>query len=216
MDMSAARTVVLGASHWHVPLYAAAMADVHDVVGVSDEDLDLVGDLAEQWGWLAESDWRRLLDLPDLELAYVFGPHDRMAQMCHALIERRIPFVVEKPAGTSLEQLQHVRRAAEEAGVPATVALVQRGGPADTWLAKAGQPVYQRLSFLAGPPERYDRNGNSWMLDPKRAGGGCLANLGPHFADLFLRHSATQWSTCPRRCRRLCTPARWRTTRPWS
>jgi predicted dehydrogenase len=28
------------------------------------------------------------------------------------------------------------------------------------------------------------------MLDPERAGGGCLANLGPHFADLFLQRSA--------------------------
>jgi predicted dehydrogenase len=70
------------------------------------------------------------------------------------------------------------------------VPLIQRGGPADSWLAKAGRPVYQRFSFVAGPPERYDRNGNPWMLEPKRAGGGCLANLGPHFVDLFLQRSA--------------------------
>jgi predicted dehydrogenase len=188
--MSGARTIVLGASHWHVPLYAAAIAEVHSVVGLSDDDPDRVGDLAELWGCPVEADWRRLLELPDVELAYVFGPHDRMAQTCRALIERRIPFVVEKPLGTSLEQLQQVRRAAEEARVPATVPLIQRGGPADSWLAKAGRPVYQRLSFITGPPERYDRNGNPWMLDPERAGGGCLANLGPHFADLFLQRSA--------------------------
>jgi predicted dehydrogenase len=189
--MSGARTVVLGASHWHVPLCAVAIAEVHSVVGVSDDDPDRVGDLAQLWGCPVDADWRRLLELPDVELAYVFGPHDRMAQTCRALIERRIPFVVEKPLGTSLEQLQQVRRAAEEARVPATVPLIQRGGPADSWLAKAGRPVYQRLSFLAGPPERYDRNGNPWMLDPDRAGGGCLANLGPHFVDLFLQRSAT-------------------------
>jgi len=50
--------------------------------------------------------------------------------------------------------------------------------------------VYQRLSFIAGPPERYDRNGNPWMLDLERAGGGCLVNLGPHFVDLFQQRSA--------------------------
>ena len=188
--MSGARTIVLGASHWHVPLYAAAIAEVHDVVGLSDDDPERVGDLAELWGSPVEADWRRLLELPDVELAYVFSPHDRMAQTCRALIERRIPFVVEKPLGTSIEQLQQVRRAAEEARVPATVPLIQRGGPVDSWLAKAGRPVYQRLSFLAGPPERYNRNGNPWMLDPERAGGGCLANLGPHFVDLFLQRSA--------------------------
>jgi len=184
-----ARTIVVGAAHWHVPLYAAAIAEVHRVVGVSDEDPDRVRGLAELWGAQVETDWRRLLELPDVELAYVFGPHDQMAQTCLALIERRIPFVVEKPLGTSLEELQSVRQAAKKAGVPATVPLIQRGGPADSWLAKAGRPVYQRLSFTAGPPERYNRNGNPWMLHPERAGGGCLANLGPHFIDLFLRRS---------------------------
>lgn len=187
--MSRARTIVIGASHWHAPLYASAITEVHRVVGISDEHPERVRDLAELWGSPVEAEWRRLLGLPDIELAYVFGPHDRMAETCLALIERRIPFVVEKPLGTSLEELQQVRRAAEEARVPATVPLIQRGGPADSWLAKAGQPVYQRFSFIAGPPERYNRNGSPWMLDPKRAGGGCLANLGPHFADLFLKRS---------------------------
>jgi predicted dehydrogenase len=189
--MSRARTIVVGASHWHVPLYAAAIAEVHRVVGLSDDDPARVAELAELWGAPVEADWRRLLELPYVELAYVFVPHDRMANTCQALIERRIPFVVEKPLGTSLDQLQEVRRAAEMAGVPATVPLIQRGGPADSWLAKAGRPVYQRLSFIAGPPERYHCNGNPWMLDPERAGGGCLANLGPHFVDLFLQRSAT-------------------------
>ena len=188
--MSRARTVVLGASHWHVPLYASAIASVHDVIGLSDDDPERVQELAQLWGCPVDADWRTPLELPDVELAYVFGPHDRMAEVCLALIERRIPFVVEKPLGTSLDQLQEVRRAAEEAAVPATVALIQRGGPADSWLARAGRPVYQRLSFIAGPPDRYDRNGNPWMLDLERAGGGCLANLGPHFADLFLQRTA--------------------------
>ncbi|WP_461173288.1 Gfo/Idh/MocA family oxidoreductase [Arthrobacter sp. Z1-9] len=185
--MSGPRTIILGASHWHTPLYANAIAEVHQVVGVSDEDVSLVRGLANGWGVPVEADWRKLVDLPDIGLAYVFGPHDGMAEKCHALIERGIPFVVEKPLGTSLAELSAVRKAAEAAGVPATVPLIQRGGPADRWLAKAGRPTYQRISFIAGPPSRYLDNGNPWMLDPGRAGGGCLANLGPHFVDLFLQ-----------------------------
>lgn len=185
--MSRARTIVVGASHWHVPLFAPTIAEVHEVVGFSDDD---PARLAGLWDAPVYSDWSRLLELPDIALAYVFGPHDRMAETCLALIERRIPFVVEKPLGTSAEQVYRVRRAAEEAGVPAAVPLIQRDGPVDHWLAKAGRPVYQRLSFVAGPPDRYLRNGNAWMLERERAGGGCLANLGPHFVDLFLRGTA--------------------------
>lgn len=185
--MSKTRTIILGASHWHVPLYAPAIGEEHQVVGISDDNVPLVQGLAKAWGAPVEADWRTLLDLPDVGLAYVFGPHDGMTQKCLALIERGIPFVVEKPLGTSLAELVQVRKAADAAGVAATVPLIQRGGPADRWLAKAGRPTYQRISFIAGPPSRYLDNGNPWMLDPATAGGGCLANLGPHFVDLFLQ-----------------------------
>ena len=215
--MSRARTIVVGASHWHVPLYAAAIAEVHRVVGLSDEDPERVRDLAELWGAPVEADWRRLLELPDVELAYVFGPHDQMAQTCHALIERRIPFVVEKPLGTSLEQLQAVRRAAEEAGVPATVPLIQRGGPADSWLAKAGRPVYQRLSFIAGPPERYDRNGNPWMLRSRARRWRLPGQPGSAFRRPL--PAAQRQYDRRRRGEAVVHPAhreRSKTTRPWS
>jgi len=187
--MSRPRTIILGASHWHVPLLARAVGEEHQVVGISDENASLVQGLAETWGAPVNADWRNLVDLPDLELAYVFGPHNGMAEKCLALIERGIPFVVEKPLGTSLAELSEVRKAAEAAGVPATIPLIQRGGPTDRWLAKAGRPAYQRISFIAGPPSRYLDNGNSWMLDPAAAGGGCLVNLAPHFVDLFLQAS---------------------------
>lgn len=185
--MGHAQTIILGASHWHAPLYAQAIAEEHQVIGISDEDPSLVQGLADVWDAPIEADWRKLVELPDVQLAYVFGPHDGMAEKCLALIERGIPFVVEKPLGTSLSELSKVRKAAEAAGVPATVPLVQREGPTDRWLAKAGRPTYQRTSFIVGPPSRYLDNANPWMLDPVRAGGGCLANLGPHFVDLFLR-----------------------------
>lgn len=185
--MGHANTIILGASHWHAPLYAQAIAEEHQVIGVSDEDPSLVQGLADLWDAPVEADWLKLLDLPDVQLAYVFGPHSGMAEKCLALIERGIPFVVEKPLGVSLSELSKVRKAAEAAGVPATVPLVQREGPTDQWLAKAGRPTYQRTSFIVGPPSRYLDNANPWMLDPVRAGGGCLANLGPHFVDLFLR-----------------------------
>ncbi|WP_113718185.1 Gfo/Idh/MocA family protein [Arthrobacter dokdonensis] len=185
--MSRPRTIILGASHWHFPLYSGAIGEEHQVVGISDEDVSLVRGIAEAWNAPVVANWRRLVDLPDLGLAYVFGPHSGMAEKCLALIERGIPVVVEKPLGTSLAELSEVRKAAEAAGVPVTVPFVQRDGPTESWLAKAGRPTYQRMSFIAGPPSRYLENGNPWMLDPAVAGGGCLANLAPHFVDMFLQ-----------------------------
>lgn len=189
--MTRARTIVLGASHWHVPLYLDAMSAHHDVIGVSDDEPERARVAAAHFGLTPTDDHASLMDLPDVELAYVFGSHDTMAERCHALIARGIPFVVEKPAGISLAELEGVRDAALAAGVAATVPLVQRDAPIERWLRQAGDAVYARYSFIAGPPSRYLGNGSPWMLDLARAGGGCLANLGPHFVDLFLRAIGT-------------------------
>lgn len=189
--MTNPRTIVIGAAHWHVPLCVPAMLERNDIVGIHDDAPALVAEFAAAAGVTATDDWRSLADLPDVQLAYVFGEHDLMAERCLALIERGIPFVVEKPAGISLEQLVEVADAARAAGVAATVPLVQRNAPIETFLRQAGDAAYQRISFIAGPPTRYLANGSPWMVDPDRAGGGCLANLGPHFVDLFLRSVGT-------------------------
>jgi predicted dehydrogenase len=121
-----------------------------------------------------------------------FVPHDVMREVCLALVARGIPLVVEKPAGVSMQELVDVRTAADAAGVPIAVPLVQRGGPADRWLTRAGHSVYESVQFIAGPPDRYLLNGSPWMLDLDRAGGGCMVNLAPHFVDLFLRSAGAE------------------------
>lgn len=183
------RTAVLGARHWHVPLYLSAWADTHDVVLVQDDEPDQISAIADRLDASVYGDVEVSLDAGPLDLAYVFGAHDRMRDTCLALIERGIPFVVEKPAGLNRDDVERVRDGASSAGVAAAVPLVQRGGPIDRALGMAGAPTYTRASFVAGPPERYREAGCSWMLESARSGGGCLVNLGPHFVDLFLQRS---------------------------
>ncbi|MFJ2346026.1 Gfo/Idh/MocA family protein [Streptomyces antimycoticus] len=183
------RTAVLGARHWHVPLHVSAWGDTHDVVLVQDEEPDQVTDIARRLDAAVYGEVGEALDAGPLDLAYVFGPHDRMVETCLALVDRGIPFVVDKPGGTGPEDVERIRDAAAAAGVAATVLFVQRGGSVDHALSLAGAPTYQRTSFVVGPPQRYHAAGCSWMLDPARSGGGCLVNLAPHFIDLFLRRS---------------------------
>ena len=194
--MKRAKIIILGASHWHVPLYAESIARQHDVVGVSDPDPSAVEHLAQLWDAPVHASWQDVLTAhQDAELAYVFVPHNEMREVCLTLIARRTPFVVEKPAGISLDELIDIREAAEAAEVPIAVPLVQRSGPTDRWLSKAGSSIYESAQFIAGPPDRYLSNGSAWMVDPVVAGGGCMINLAPHFVDLFLRSSGATDAT---------------------
>lgn len=191
--MSKARTIVLGASHWHVPLLADRIAEQHHVVGVSDPDPSHTEHLASRWDAPLYESWEEALAAhEDAELAYVFVSHDMMREVCLALVARRIPIVVDKPAGVSLQDVVDVRAAADAAGVPVAVLFIQRGGPTDRWLARAGRSLYESVQFIAGPPDRYLVNGSPWMLDAERAGGGCMVNLAPHFVDLFLRSAGAE------------------------
>ncbi len=180
--------VVLGASHWHALLYRDGLARRFRVTAVQDADLDAARLLADPLGATLTTSIDDALKDDDIDVVFVFSPHHEMLAVSRRLIGRSIPFVIEKPAGTNLDDLRTIEREARLAGVPATVPLVQRGAPIDTWLRQAGDIVYERMAFIAGPPSRYERNGNPWMLDPDLSGGGSLMNLGPHFIDMAVRH----------------------------
>ena len=178
--------VVLGAGHWHLPLYREAFRTHHRVIGVWDTEPTAAAkagaDLgAPRFDTVADA----LAAGPDL--AYVLGVHAQMPEICRQLIAARVPFVLEKPGAAAVADLAAIRDEAEAAGVPATVALVQRYGPLPELLSEVGRPQHLRFSFIAGPPSRYTEAGCGWVLDRSVSGGGCLYLLGVHFTDM-VRH----------------------------
>ena len=121
------------------------------------------------------------------------GRTRRNARHLPQLIAARIPFVLEKPGAAAVTDLAAVGDEADAAGVPATVALVQRYGPLPDLFVPSGMR-HARFSFVAGPPSRYTDAGGSWVLDRSLSGGGCLYLLGVHFTDM-LRHLTRQQIT---------------------
>ena len=59
--MKKAKTIILGASHWHVPLLADRIAEQHDVVGVSDPDPSRTQQLARLWDAPLYPAWEEVL-----------------------------------------------------------------------------------------------------------------------------------------------------------
>ena len=187
------RTVVLGAGHWHLPLYRDAWAKHHQIIGAWDSDADAANRAAAELGTTAHDTVADCLaDKPDL--AYVLGVHAEMPDICRKLITAHIPFVLEKPGAAAVTDLAAVGDEADAAGVPATVALVQRYGPLPDLFGRIGDLRHARFSFVAGPPSRYIDAGCSWVLDRSLSGGGCLYLLGVHFTDM-LRHLTGQQIT---------------------
>jgi predicted dehydrogenase len=178
---------VLGASHWHAPLYCDGLRRRFRVTAVQDPHPDRVRALAASLNAPVTGSVDDALSQDDIDVVFVFNPHHEMFAISRKLIDRGIPFVIEKPASTSIDELRKIEHEARLAGVPVTAALVQRDAPIDVWLRQAGDIAYERMAFIAGPPTRY-REGSPWMLEPALSGGGSLMNLGPHFVDMAVRH----------------------------
>ncbi|MBC7287020.1 MAG: Gfo/Idh/MocA family oxidoreductase [Armatimonadetes bacterium] len=189
------RIAIIGAGHWHVPMYLEHLAELRqvEVVAVSDPEPWAI-DRARQYFPSARSysDYRELLDNEELDLAMAHAPHNEMTDLARALIDAGVPFHMEKPMGLDADALAEVAEAAEKKSLFVSVPLVTRlFGVASHLLAMAengelGVPVYYYFRLFAGSPNRYRQMGVDWMLDPARAGDGPLFNFGPHAIDLFI------------------------------
>ena len=183
------KIAVIGASHWHVPLYEPGFAKAGaQVVATWDENPQAAADLARRYGGKAYVGLDELL-AADLDLAFVFGPPAEAPDLALAVIARGLPMCLEKPCAKTAADIAKVRDAAGKAGTYVSVPLVQRVAAIGKSLmaqAERDPAIDVSFRFIAGPPERYERAGCGWALDPDLGGGGPIMNLSVHFIDLAL------------------------------
>jgi predicted dehydrogenase len=192
------RVAAIEVSHWHALNDAAylrhlvAMPDVK-LVAVQDSDAALVAKRAAEVGNPPTfTDHRKMLAEVHPDFVVALGRHSQMAAIAHDLIDRRIPFLMEKPMGISAAEVEAVAEKAAKLNAFVAVPLAQRYGAFAKHareLIDAGRigplsHIYVRINRPT--PPRYPAWDCPWMLDPAEAGGGCLRNLGPHGLDMFL------------------------------
>ena len=193
------RVAAIGVTHWH-SLYDSAylpqllrMSDVR-LVALHDDDASLAAHRAGELGGdiATYTDYPAMLDEARPDFVVALGRHDRMAETAHSLLDRRIPFIMEKPMSLNARQLRGVVEKAEATAGFAAVPLNMRHSPfiqhARRLIAEGTYgPMCHFYARQNRPTSaRYARWGAGWMMDPRMAGGGCLRNLGSHSLDCFV------------------------------
>ena len=192
------RLAAIEVSHWHslhdsaYLRHAVAMPDV-ELVAVQDPSADVAARRAAALGGPAVyTDYREMLERTRPDFVIALGRHRTMPETAQYLLDRRYPFLMEKPMGIDAAAVRRIADRAAATGAFVAVPLGQRYHP---FTARARQlladgrfgplsHVYFRLNRPTSA--RYGAWDSPWMLDPETAGGGCLRNLGPHGFDLFL------------------------------
>jgi predicted dehydrogenase len=184
-------------NHWH-SIYDSAylrdlvlMPDV-EIVGVHDDDPEVARHRVAEIESAAPTftDYDRMLDSVSPDFVLALGSHDTMAETAHHLLDRSIPYVMEKPMSFSARQLRAVVDKAE--GGFAAAPLNNRYSPIIAMAKKLAQdgtygPMTHFYSRINRPTlQRYIEWDSGWLLDPSRSNGGCLRNLGNHGLDAFV------------------------------
>src|SRR6266853_76234 len=145
---------------------------------------------AETWSYEStETDWRKLVERPDIDLIDIASPNDTHAEIAIAAAKAGKMVMCEKPLGRNAAEAESMVKAVEKAGVPNMVWYNYRRVPAVT-LAKQlvdegrlGRIFHYRAKFLQDWTISSDlpQGGEGlWRLDVNVAGSGVTGDLLVH------------------------------------
>jgi predicted dehydrogenase len=151
---------------------------------------------AEQWGYESlETDWRKLIERPDIDLVDICVPNNLHAEIAIAAAQAGKMVLCEKPLAMNAAEGQRMVEAVEKAGVANMVWYNYRRVPAVT-LAKRlieegrlGRIFHYRAQFLQDwtiTPEVPQGGTALWRLDVQAAGSGVTGDLLAHCIDTAL------------------------------
>jgi len=145
---------------------------------------------ARQLGWQqAETDWRRVVEDPEIDVIDVSTPGDSHCEIAVAAAEAGKIVWCEKPIGNTLDEARRMADAVARSGQPSAVFHNYRYAPAIMHakrLIEEGRlgaihhfrAVYLQ-DWIADPGFPW-----VWRLDKNLAGSGSLGDIGSHIVDL--------------------------------
>jgi predicted dehydrogenase len=145
---------------------------------------------AAKFGWeKPETDWRRMIDDPTIDIVDICTPNDSHCEIALAAALAGKAILCEKPLARNVAEAERMWRAVKKARVVSMICHNYRRIPA---IALAKQMIERgELGKIYHFRARYAQD---WLVDPKfplvwrlqsdKAGSGALGDIGSHIVDL--------------------------------
>jgi predicted dehydrogenase len=160
------------------------------LVAISGRNVDAVNEAAKRYGYQkAYTDWRQLIDDPDVQVVDNGGPNNVHLEPNIAAAKAGKDLISEKPLGRNAAECYEMWQAAKKAKIKHMVAFNYRFVPAVRLArelidsGKLGRIFHFRATYL----QEWITDPNFpmiWRLDVKQAGSGAIGDLGSHIVDL--------------------------------
>ncbi len=149
-----------------------------NIVACTDVDADRATEAASRFaGAAAYTDHRKMLDEAGLDAVYVCLPPHVHGQVELDIIERGLPFFLEKPLANEMETPRRILSAVQKKGLLTSVSYMMRYYPhaarAKEFLS-AHQPITARGAYLHAIP------GVPWWRRKEQSGGQIIEHRHPH------------------------------------
>jgi predicted dehydrogenase len=173
-----------------IPYMMYPPAAIPRLVGIAGRSASAVDAAARRYGYeRAYTDWRQMLDNPDVQVFDNGGPNDAHAEPCIVAAQAGKHVFCEKPLARTAQEAKTMLDAVEKAGVKHMVAFNYRFVPAIAQMKRLidsgalGRIFHFRAVYL----QEWIIDPNFpkiWRLDKAQAGSGALGDLGSHVIDL--------------------------------
>jgi myo-inositol 2-dehydrogenase/D-chiro-inositol 1-dehydrogenase len=186
----------MGRAHSNAFLQAARFFDLPFqpvLKALCARNAERVASFASNWGYQSTtSDWRELVDRPDIDLIDIASPNDTHAEIAIAAARAGKMVTCEKPLGRTASEAQDMVAAVESTGVANMVWYNYRRVPAVALLkelidqGRLGRVFHYRAQFLQDWTISADlpQGGEAlWRLDAAVAGSGVTGDLLAHCID---------------------------------
>lgn len=192
------KIAVLSYSHHGRSMAKTAESLGHEIIGVMDAEHTPREQLANDFQCPAYNSAEGCLDATKPEVVLVAGKHTEMPAHIQACVDRRIPYLLDKPFADSAESLRPIAEESEKHNVFSALVLPNRASRVVNVVSELieqgdfGDLVLYNSRLNNGPPSRYDPTPSYWHNDPVISGGGCWAVEAAHGIDTFLQFVGDQ------------------------
>jgi predicted dehydrogenase len=157
---------------------------------IADATDELARDAADRFGFKqGVSDWRRIVDDPDVDIIDIAVPNDLHAEIAIAAAEAGKHVICEKPLARDAEEAARMVAAVRQAKVTNMVAFNYRRTPAILLareIIERGE-VGQILNFRGTYLQDWSADPDSplsWRFQKKVAGSGAVGDIASHVVDI--------------------------------
>ena len=173
----------------------------HEIVGVMDGEPAPRQQLMDDFQCPGYETAGECLDASKPDAALVAGKHIEMPAHVQACVDRRIPYLLDKPFADCADRLRPAAEASVKHGVFSALTLPNRASRIVSVVKEMvadgslGDLVLYSSRLNNGPPSRYDPTPSAWHNNPSISGGGCWAVEAAHGIDTFLQFVGDQQIT---------------------